>query len=255
MTKTVNCECTECGEMFTYVKTGRGPDRQVCSDGCKKLRALRYPTRPRKKLGKRRVRTACVVCKKVFSYEKESGRLRNTCSPECTTIRHREHGRTHSRKTARTKRYSGTCVVCGKYFKSSNKTTITCGRSCGKRLSDKTRSINASNRRFERTGRHDDSDLIHRRAKAEWKRQGDVIDREQLFERDGWRCYICGDSTPKELMGSHHPKAPEIDHVVPFAAGGQHTWVNTACACRACNSAKKHSLTDTAVMFMTLGLF
>lgn len=255
MTGTVTCECTECGEMFTYAKTGRGPDRQVCSDNCKRNRALRYPKKPIRKLGKRRVRTSCVVCKKIFSYEKERGRLRKTCSEECTTIRYREHGRQHYKITAHIKRYSGNCIVCGKYFMSANKYTITCGRSCGKRLSDKTRSINADNKRFERTGRRDDSDLVHRREKAEWKRRGDNIDRTKLFERDGWRCYICGDETPREMMGSHHPRAPEVDHIIPFAAGGQHTWVNTACACRSCNSAKKDSLTKTAMTFMELGLF
>lgn len=60
----------------------------------------------------------------------------------------------------------------------------------------------------------------------------------KVLTRDGWRCQICGKHTPKELRGTCHPDAPEVDHVIPLAAGGEHTYRNTQCACRACNHAK-----------------
>lgn len=146
-------------------------------------------------------------------------------------------------------------MVCSKPFSTYNNRTICCSRACGKRLSDKTRSIKASDRRFIRTGSRETADLLHRRAKAEWKKKGDNIERAKLFERDGWRCYICKEPTPRELMGTNNPKAPEIDHVVPFKLGGRHTWVNTACACRECNGKKGHRLTDYAMTLMSAGLF
>lgn len=60
----------------------------------------------------------------------------------------------------------------------------------------------------------------------------------KVFERDGWRCHLCGVRTPRRLRGSTDPRAPELDHIVPVAAGGGHTYANTACACRKCNGEK-----------------
>lgn len=64
------------------------------------------------------------------------------------------------------------------------------------------------------------------------------IDPIRVFERDKWRCHLCGCRTPKRLRGSYEPNAPELDHIIPLAAGGSHTWGNVACSCRQCNIAK-----------------
>lgn len=66
----------------------------------------------------------------------------------------------------------------------------------------------------------------------------DLISPIAVFKRDGWRCYICGVTTPRQLRGSNDPYAPELEHVVSLTDGGTHTWANVACACRRCNSAK-----------------
>jgi 5-methylcytosine-specific restriction endonuclease McrA len=90
--------------------------------------------------------------------------------------------------------------------------------------------------------------LAKRRASASFRRSvvrnarklGEKFDPFEVFERDGWCCYICGTSTPRELRGAPVPNAPELDHVVPISRGGGHTRANTACACRACNK-RKHA--------------
>jgi 5-methylcytosine-specific restriction endonuclease McrA len=64
------------------------------------------------------------------------------------------------------------------------------------------------------------------------------INRTKLFTRDGWRCQICGVKTPKALRGKHEDRSPELDHRVPLALGGAHTWENIQLACRKCNGAK-----------------
>jgi 5-methylcytosine-specific restriction endonuclease McrA len=64
------------------------------------------------------------------------------------------------------------------------------------------------------------------------------FDPLEVLARDGWRCHICGVSTPKRLRGTYDGRAPELDHIVPLARGGQHTRLNTACACRRCNGMK-----------------
>jgi 5-methylcytosine-specific restriction endonuclease McrA len=64
------------------------------------------------------------------------------------------------------------------------------------------------------------------------------VDPFVVFERDGWRCQLCFDPTPKEKRGTHEDDAPELDHVVALADGGSHSYVNTQCACRRCNIEK-----------------
>lgn len=88
-------------------------------------------------------------------------------------------------------------------------------------------------------------DASHRAAKTKQNvsrrastNAGDRIDPISVFERDNWRCHLCRRSTPKRLRGTCDPRAPELDHVVTLADGGQHTWSNVACACRQCNGRK-----------------
>ena len=81
------------------------------------------------------------------------------------------------------------------------------------------------------------ADKAMRRA-AERGAHADRIDPIRVFGRDGWRCHLCGCKTPHRLRGSYEPNAPELDHVIPLALGGTHTWGNVRCACRACNGKK-----------------
>lgn len=64
------------------------------------------------------------------------------------------------------------------------------------------------------------------------------VDPIKVFVRAGWRCYLCGCSTPRELRGTYEANAPELDHVMPLSRGGAHSYANTDCACRACNLEK-----------------
>lgn len=64
------------------------------------------------------------------------------------------------------------------------------------------------------------------------------VNLRAVLERDGWRCRLCGRKTPERLRGTFDPRAPEVDHIIPIAAGGEHAYRNTQCACRACNIAK-----------------
>lgn len=60
----------------------------------------------------------------------------------------------------------------------------------------------------------------------------------KVFDRDGWKCKICGVKTPKRLKGKQVDNAPELDHIIPMSLGGGHVWGNVQCACRKCNSMK-----------------
>lgn len=79
------------------------------------------------------------------------------------------------------------------------------------------------------------------RSVAKMKRRVAAVERFdpiEVLERDGWRCHMCGTKTPKRLRGTYEPNAPELDHIIPIAAGGEHSRRNTACACRKCNNDK-----------------
>ena len=60
----------------------------------------------------------------------------------------------------------------------------------------------------------------------------------KVFMRDGWRCQLCGKKLKKEHRGTYRDDAPELDHIIPWAQGGEHSYRNTQCACRKCNSDK-----------------
>lgn len=69
-------------------------------------------------------------------------------------------------------------------------------------------------------------------------RQVEPIDPIKVFEESRWLCYLCGTETIKSKRGTTHPMAPELDHIVALANGGDHTLNNVACACRKCNLSK-----------------
>lgn len=60
----------------------------------------------------------------------------------------------------------------------------------------------------------------------------------EVFNRDGWHCQLCGHPTLRKMRGTHHDRAPELDHIVPLSCGGDHTYANTQCSHRECNIAK-----------------
>lgn len=94
---------------------------------------------------------------------------------------------------------------------------------------------------FESTPEQRSAKRRHRALRDARKRNGALtegFDPLAVLRRDGWRCYICGVSTPQHLRGTWENNAPEVDHIIPLAAGGEHSMRNTACACRRCNAAK-----------------
>ena len=56
--------------------------------------------------------------------------------------------------------------------------------------------------------------------------------REQIFERDEYRCVYCGEVYPAEEL--------TLDHVQPRVRGGDRSGGNLVTACGACNVLKGH---------------
>ena len=86
-----------------------------------------------------------------------------------------------------------------------------------------------------KTGRSDKSHIA--RAKKHGRKYG-YFNVLRVFERDKWRCKMCGVKTPSKLRGTYEPNAPEVGHIVALSVGGDHVMENIQCECRACNAAK-----------------
>lgn len=78
------------------------------------------------------------------------------------------------------------------------------------------------------------------------------IDPTEVFVRDAWRCRMCGVGTPKRLRGKNEARSPELDHIVPLALGGPHTWDNLQCLCRQCNLRKGATAFGQLMLFPAL---
>ena len=75
---------------------------------------------------------------------------------------------------------------------------------------------------------------------------GDVLAREKdkartLRGSQWWKrklaqgvCHYCGQQFPPDQL--------TMDHVIPLSRGGKSTKDNVVCACKACNTGKKHNL-------------
>jgi len=67
------------------------------------------------------------------------------------------------------------------------------------------------------------------------------VHRWEIYQRDNFRCYICG---VKVVSGGRNNnwKQATLDHVVPLHRGGHHAEYNLRCCCRRCNSKKNKRL-------------
>ena len=64
------------------------------------------------------------------------------------------------------------------------------------------------------------------------------FDPRQVFERDHYRCQLCGKATKQTNKQGYNPLGPSLDHIIPLSKGGPHTMANTQCAHHICNSHK-----------------
>lgn len=65
----------------------------------------------------------------------------------------------------------------------------------------------------------------------------EYINRKKVFDRDKWRCGICGKKVDKRLKYPH-PMSVSLDHIVPMSLGGGHLYVNVQCSHWLCNTEK-----------------
>jgi len=121
------------------------------------------------------------------------------------------------------------CRHCGNLF-------VGKGKYCNKRCSNRNHEAKATRLRINRA-----------------KRNGNIdndITLDKLIQRDNNVCHICNkecdlnDYTYKNNSFVAGNNYPSIDHVIPLAKGGTHTWSNVKLAHRQCNSLKSDKLIE-----------
>lgn len=82
-----------------------------------------------------------------------------------------------------------------------------------------------------------------RRAKTHGVARVEKFSHLEVFERDGWRCGICGEAVDGGLAYPDRRSA-SLDHIIPIARGGQHERSNVQLAHLVCNQWKHARLPE-----------
>lgn len=201
--------CEACGAEMRW----RGPRHKTCSRACYR-QVWERPSRAVLCHELAKQTKSCLRCGSAFTPRTYQNVY---CTAECEEAVRRAHRRAKY-TPRRSSAAISVCRTCGSEFVKRDARQASCSVSCSAAFWSP---ITARTRRARKAGAH-----------------AEQFDPIEVLERDGWRCHLCGVSTPRRLRGTKHPRAPHLDHIVPLAAGGAHTRANTACACARCNTSK-----------------
>lgn len=209
--------CEHCGQKFLRKPGGSDTGRtgRWCSMACRVAASSTRGDREQKP--RFSAVHSCLGCAALIAIRKKRCAKCSVVAEEAARSRVKEDKRSALRETV--------CAQCAKSFKPAHGNAKRfCSWRCGARFY-----------RQQAGGKY--------RERA--RRYGvayEPIKVRLVFDRDGWQCQICGKATPESRRGSNYPNAPELDHRVPLARGGPHSYGNVQCACRACNAMKSDKL-------------
>lgn len=227
--------CAHCGSSFESAYFAP----MYCSKRCKaKAWEITAPKRPKNKQPpKLKLLCAYYACNCAKCGEAHGSRSKWSACPSCTRAERKAAARAASTALAFAKHKAAgrttACDECAAVFcplyGSSNATLCSV---CAEVRERTQRRVQKAKRRAVERGA-----------------QADRVDPFKVFERDGWRCQLCKVKTPRKKRGTYDDDAPELDHIVPLAKGGAHTYANTQCACRRCNGLKADRVLGQALLF------
>jgi 5-methylcytosine-specific restriction endonuclease McrA/predicted nucleic acid-binding Zn ribbon protein len=236
--------CRHCGDGFVRRSSGKPGENQFCSRVCSAAAVRKYATeaearraerdKARERKGVPPRATECRVCAVALPGD---GPRRLTCSRDCGMEWARQQAKEANIAKDARGRSPRPCKQCGEPFapKYGDKRRLFCSSRCLDRFGNAYYPDKAKN---------------HRQRARKAGVAYEPVNRLGIFGRDGWRCQVCGIKTSKAKIGTTHPRAPELDHRIPLALGGGHTWANCQCACRQCNNLKGgHRVVGQLTMF------
>lgn len=125
------------------------------------------------------------------------------------------------------------CAECGKPVGYTfGRSRIFCSRECAKQNANKRPEVIEQKKAARK----------RRKALERGARVGKSFSYRQVFERDGWKCQMCGCKTPEAKRGTLAKNAPELDHIQPLSKGGTHSLDNAQTLCRSCNAWKSNKI-------------
>ena len=238
--------CAICGEPV-YKGTGSRPTPN-CRECRAKARAERERDRtcevcgkPRQKNAKRycsqkcnaiarRVTVACIQCGTPFVKNHRQTRF---CSRECGLVRRKD--RAFAQKSSRVWKWRCLlewrgCAICGGQFPANPRSQRRyCSPPCAHRRSYQ----NAYRKNPERFAK-----AAHKRRAIKASALVEAVTPLKVYERDKWRCHICGGKVRRKPRWKRDPEMASLDHLVPLSLGGEHSYANVACAHYRCNLSK-----------------
>lgn len=217
--------CKLCGKEIKRGASHRSlSERTYCSDECyRKARGCET-----KKI------TFCQLCGKQFQEQRDCANL--FCSKSCASkykgIKLTEQRLERERHSEELKKefkealkrveelryrieHEKFCKTCGKLFTAKIYTQVCCCPECSRRHENRNK-----DRRIYKNGQPDLS-----------------ITLTKLYLRDGGVCKICERSIDFDC-DPNSDYYPSIDHIIPIARGGLHSWDNVQLLCRRCNYLK-----------------
>jgi 5-methylcytosine-specific restriction endonuclease McrA len=155
------------------------------------------------------------------------------------------NARARRRPPKRVARHEAVCEECGAQFVGDRRQRKTCSTACSllharrldrERVRDR-EVANAASRRWyaENRERSYEAKAAYRARKS--AAHVESVNRTVVFDRDGWTCGICSASIDP-LLACPDLMSASLDHVIPLARGGDHSYANVQAAHLGCNFAK-----------------
>lgn len=158
-------------------------------------------------------------------------RTQRTCGQACGIELRRRVGSWPTEQVWPTSKvYFPDCRICGGAFATRFKAQVLCGKADCRREARR-RAGQLSYQRNKATYLKAAHVRRARLALVKWER----VDPVTVYERDQWRCGICGESVRRTARRKHDPEMASLDHIIPIAHGGDHTYANVRCAHYRCN--------------------
>ena len=242
----------------------RGPVKRC--EGCRKIEQR---VKLRRSRARRRIAPTftCVGCGAIGE-----GRSDRKRCDECRAVHerayHRDYNAGHDPYEPKPER-SWTCVDCGATGTQAakGKARLRCDECTRKVKTERMRALElpptpcadcgvliprslgrdgggASRRPFKRCPECAQASKIGRRTARKNAPGREYFTNREVFDRDGWRCYLCGEAVDPELAYPD-PRSASLDHVIPLASGGLHARANSACTHLECNVRKHAKIIQT----------
>lgn len=210
-------------------------------------------------------KSTCPVCASPVTRKGKAGPLATYCTTACRNraayLRRRAAGKIVSQRSTGVK----SCPECSESFVPAKTAKQTfCSKRCAKRNHNrrftKTKPVckyeNCSNKSVSSglCRKHHPKGVKWSRGLPETRRanlrrrtqrrramtrdpNAELIDRDQIGDRDGWRCGLCSQFVDRRLEYPH-PSSASLDHIEPLSLGGLHVRSNVQIAHLGCNIAK-----------------